>query len=204
MDMWMDVDAALAEVPINVMPLIDDADFKTVEDALTYDQAGMDLRWNFVTTAGAMTSTPVTPTTGGVHDWTNQGDGLYTLEIPDTGGTVNNDTEGFGWFSGKITGVLPFRGPVIGFRAAGLNDLMIDSAYSVTRGLVGTALPAAAADAAGGVPISDDGGLDLDAVKAKTDSLTFTVAGKVDSNIHYVNGIQVDGTGVKDDEWGPV
>ena len=34
--------------------------------------------------------------------------------------------------------------------------------YSVTRGLSGTALPAAAADAAGGLPISDAGGLDLD------------------------------------------
>jgi len=36
------------------------------------------------------------------------------------------------------------------------------AAYSVTRGLSGTALPAAAADAAGGLPISDAGGLDLD------------------------------------------
>ena len=35
--------------------------------------------------------------------------------------------------------------------------------YSATRGLAGTALPAAAADAAGGLPISDAGGLDLDA-----------------------------------------
>jgi hypothetical protein len=34
--------------------------------------------------------------------------------------------------------------------------------YSVTRGLTGTALPAAAADAAGGVPVSDAGGLDID------------------------------------------
>lgn len=34
--------------------------------------------------------------------------------------------------------------------------------YSVTRGLAGTALPAAMADAAGGLPISDAGGLDLD------------------------------------------
>lgn len=33
---------------------------------------------------------------------------------------------------------------------------------SATRGLAGTALPAAAADAAGGLPISDAGGLDLD------------------------------------------
>ncbi len=34
--------------------------------------------------------------------------------------------------------------------------------YSVTRGLSGTALPAAAADAAGGLAISDAGGLDID------------------------------------------
>lgn len=38
------------------------------------------------------------------------------------------------------------------------------SNYSATRGLAGTALPAAAADAAGGLPISDAGGLDLDAM----------------------------------------
>lgn len=37
--------------------------------------------------------------------------------------------------------------------------------YSATRGLSGTALPAAAADAAGGLIISDAGGLDADAVK---------------------------------------
>lgn len=42
---------------------------------------------------------------------------------------------------------------------------------SATRGLAGTALPDAAADAAGGLPISDAGALDLDAIKAKTDNL---------------------------------
>jgi len=36
--------------------------------------------------------------------------------------------------------------------------------YSATRGLAGTALPAAAAGAAGGLPISDAGGLDMDAL----------------------------------------
>jgi hypothetical protein len=125
-DLWMDVDIALSEVPVNLMPLIDDTDFKTIEDSIAYNASGMDLRWNFVTTGGAMTSTPVTPTSAGAHDWTHQGDGLYTLEIPATSGTINNDTEGFGWFSGKITGVLPFRGPTIGFRAAALNDALID------------------------------------------------------------------------------
>lgn len=164
MDMWMDVDTALAEVPVNLLPLLDDTDFKTIEDAVAYNAAGMDLRWNFVTPGGAQTSTAVTPTTAGTYDWTHQGDGIYTIEIPASGGaSINNDTEGFGWFSGKATGVLPWRGPVIGFRAAGLNDALIEGAYSATRGLAGTALPNAAADAAGGLPISDAGGLDLDA-----------------------------------------
>jgi hypothetical protein len=40
-------------------------------------------------------------------------------------------------------------------------------------------------------------------IRAKTDSLTFTVAGQVDSNIQYVNDVQVNGTGASGDEWGP-
>jgi hypothetical protein len=151
-DLWMDVDAALAEVPVNLMPLIDDGDFKTIEDAVAYNAAGMDLVWNFTTTAGATTQTAVTPTTIGNYDWVAQGNGMYTIEIPASGGaSINNDTEGFGWFTGVCTGVLPWRGPVVGFRAAGLNNLLIDDAFSSTRGLSGTALPNAAAEAAGGL-----------------------------------------------------
>jgi len=163
-DLWMDVDTALAEVPVNAFPLIDDTDFKTREESVAYNQAGLDLLWNFVTPAGAFTQTAVTPTdTAGNYDWVNQGNGMYTIEIPATGGaSINNNTEGFGWFTGFATGILPWRGPLIGFRAAGLNDALIESAWSATRGLAGTALPAAAADAAGGLPISDAGGLDLD------------------------------------------
>lgn len=43
----------------------------------------------------------------------------------------------------------------------------------------------------------------VDAIKAKTDSLSFNVAGQVDANIQYVNDVQVSGTGAPDDEWGP-
>lgn len=151
-DLWVDVDAALAEVPVNILPLLDDTDFKTIEASVAYNAAGMALKWNFVTTAGAMTQTAVTPTTGGDYDWASQGNGMYSIEIPASGGaSINNDTEGFGWFSGVATGVLPWRGPTIGFRAAGLNNALIDSAYSTTRGLAGTALPDAAAEAAGGL-----------------------------------------------------
>jgi len=65
----------------------------------------------------------------------------------------------------------------------------VDLDDSVRLGL--TALPNAAADAAGGLPISDAGGLDLDAIKAKTDSLTFTVAGDVDVNVQTWGGTAI-------------
>jgi hypothetical protein len=126
-EIYFDVDTALSEVPINIFPLTDDTDFKTRETAIAYNQAGMDLVWNFVTTAGAYTQTAVTPTTGGDYDWTHQGDGMYSIEIPASGGaSINNDTEGFGWFTGICTGVLAWRSPIFGFRAAALNNALID------------------------------------------------------------------------------
>lgn len=56
--------------------------------------------------------------------------------------------------------------------------------------------------------ILTDTGTTLDtnitAIKAKTDSLAFTVAGQVDSNVQYVNDIEVTGDGQTGTEWGPV
>jgi hypothetical protein len=188
---YMDVDAALSEVPLNVMSLTDDTDFKTREESVTFNQSGLDLVWNFVTTAGAFTQTAVTPTnTAGDYDWVNQGNGDYTIEIPAAGGaSVNNDTEGFGWFSGVATGILPWRGPTITFRDAALNNLLIDDAYSATRGLAGTALPAAAADATGGLVISDAGGLDIDAMNAAAVRMTAVRAAVLTD---WINGGRLD------------
>lgn len=42
------------------------------------------------------------------------------------------------------------------------------------------------------------------AIKAKTDSLAFTVAGQVDANVQYVNDVQITGNGAPGTEWGPV
>jgi hypothetical protein len=53
-----------------------------------------------------------------------------------------------------------------------------------TRGLAGTALPNAAADAAGGLPISDAGGLDLDTyIKRLEAAWTAALAARIDENI---------------------
>lgn len=43
----------------------------------------------------------------------------------------------------------------------------------------------------------------ITAIKAKTDSLTFTVAGKLDANVLVVNGVTVTGVGSAAVPWGP-
>lgn len=63
------------------------------------------------------------------------------------------------------------------------------AAYSATRGTAGTALPAAAADAAGGLPISDAGGLDLDAKLANTNEVTVARMGALTD---WINGGRLD------------
>lgn len=61
--------------------------------------------------------------------------------------------------------------------------------YSVTRGLSGTALPAAVADAAGGLPVSDAGGLDLDTQLANTNEVT---AARMGALTDWINGGRLD------------
>ena len=171
--MWMDVNTALSEVPVNAVALIDNTDFKSREESVAYNAAGLELIWHFTTTAGNTTHVVVTPTTGGDYDWAHQDGALYTIEIPASGGvSINNDTKGFGWFTGVADGVLPWTGPVIGFRQGTMNNFLIDNDWDTKRGLAGTALPNAAADAAGGLPISDGGALDLDAMNTAAVRLT--------------------------------
>jgi len=60
---------------------------------------------------------------------------------------------------------------------------------SATRGLAGTALPDAAADAAGGLVISDTGGLDIDATDTAAVRLTAARATAIDD---WINGGRLD------------
>lgn len=187
-DIWYDVDTALAEVPVNLMPLIDDTDFKTIEGAVAYNAAGMALYWHFVTSAGAYTLTAVTPTTAGNYDWTDQGAaGIYTIEIPASGGaSINNDTEGYGWFTGVATGVLPWRGPVCGFRAAAINDSLCDTN---TTGLLAPTVAARTLDVSAGGEAGIDWAnigspttaVNLSATNIDTDQVVASVSGAVGS-----------------------
>ncbi|MCK5611043.1 hypothetical protein KAR91_54725 [Candidatus Pacearchaeota archaeon] len=124
---FIDVDTAV-ELEVNVAQLIDSSDFVTQEAAISYNAAGMALFWHFQTTAGVIAApVAVTPTTAGDYDWTHSGGAIYKIEMPASGGaSANNDTEGFGRFSGVCDGVLSWIGPIYCFRAAETNNAMIN------------------------------------------------------------------------------
>lgn len=125
-DIWLDVDTAIT-VPVNMLQLISDSDFKTPDETIAYNEAGMDLNWNFVSSNGVQTQTNVVPTIGGNYDWSHKGNAMYNIAIPASGGaSINNNAEGYGWFTGVCTGILPWKSPIFGFRAAALNNALCD------------------------------------------------------------------------------
>jgi hypothetical protein len=67
---------------------------------------------------------------------------------------------------------------------------------SATRGLAGTALPNAAANAAGGLPISAAGGLDLD---AKIGALTYGTANRVNAQVYGMEANVLTATAINAD-----
>lgn len=116
-------------IPVNIAPLVDDNDFVAVQDSLTDASPGLELTWNFVTTDGVMSQVAVTATSTGSYDWLaagSEGKGMYKIEMPASGGSPNNDTEGFGWFTGKADDVAPWRGPTITFVSENVADSTIN------------------------------------------------------------------------------
>jgi hypothetical protein len=141
------VDTALAEVPINYGAIVDATTLARKVD-LAYNASGLVLTWNFITPGGAYTATAVTPTnTGGNYDWVT-GE-TVTIEIPASGGaSINNDTEGTGWFTGFATGFLPWKSPVFRFLpAAAANALGLGTNFVTTADLDTAADIIAAMDA---------------------------------------------------------
>ena len=91
-------------------PAIDDGDFKSREESIAYNQAGMEVDVILEKHDGTIVTTAVTPTSGGVYDWLHTDQGYYSLELPASGGgTFNNTEEGIITAVAYCTGVLPFR-----------------------------------------------------------------------------------------------
>lgn len=114
----LSVDQAVT-IPVNTVPLVSSSDFMTVVSDVAYNNPGMSLSWNFVSVAGAVTRTAVTPATSGNYQWNALSGGMYSIYIPASGGaSANNDTEGYGWISGVCDAVLAFAGPLVTFGPA--------------------------------------------------------------------------------------
>ena len=96
------VDAAITMV---VGPCIDDTDFKSLEEAIAHNAAGMDVSLIVEKTDGTTAVTAISLTTGGTSDWTHKDGGYYEIEVT----AAQNAEEGVGYIRGVCTGVLPFE-----------------------------------------------------------------------------------------------
>ena len=96
------VDSAIVMV---VGPCIDDTDFKTLEEAIAYNAAGMDVSLIVEKTDGTTAVTAITLTTAGTSDWTHKDGGYYEIEVT----AAQNAEEGIAHVRGVCTGVLPFE-----------------------------------------------------------------------------------------------
>lgn len=109
--------------------------------------------------------------------------GIYAFDLAQ----AETNCDAFALYAKSATANIRLE-PIIGFTVPANLKSAIDN-YSATRGLSGTALPAAAADAAGGLPISDAGGLDLDAKLANTNEVT---AARMGALTDWINGGRLD------------
>ena len=134
-----------------VIRIIDSTD-GTPETAVEHNTAGIDLEYrregaaSTDITEAALAALTTAHTDGGIE---HIGNGYYRLDLPDAACAAGVDGV---LVHGTVTGMV-----VIGCY---VNLVDYDAFDGVRLGL--TALPNAAADAAGGLPISDAGGLDLD------------------------------------------
>ncbi len=132
------------------------------EEAVEYNTAGISLWYRregatiTAITPAALAALDSAHSDGGIE---HIDDGYYRLDIPDAAFATGASGVMIG---GTLTGMI-----VIGTYLQLVNYNVADA---VRLGL--TALPNAAADAAGGLPISDAGGLDLDSKLANTNEVT--------------------------------
>ncbi|MDB4726113.1 hypothetical protein OAF54_01660 [bacterium] len=122
----------------------------------------------------------------------------YTVETGVSGLTAQEsaDLATIGTVDTNVDAVLLDTGITLPAQIAALNDL---SAAQVNTECDTAISDAALATAANLATVDTN----VDAVKAKTDQLTFTKANELDANIQSVNDVTVAGTGADGDEWGP-
>jgi len=160
------------------LEIIDSGD-GTPETGVVFNTAGIDLWYRregaakVSITEATLAALTTAHTDGG---FLHISDGSYRLDVPDAAFASGANHVDFG---GTVTGMVVLRGRV--------RLVNFDLEDAARMGM--TSLPAAAADAAGGLPISDAGGLDLDAKLAATNEVT---AARMAALTDWINGGRLD------------
>jgi len=161
-----------------VIRIIDSTD-GTPENAVDYDTSGIDLWYRregavkVSITEAALAALDSAHSDGGIE---LIGDGYYRLDLPDAAWATGADGVMIG---GTVTGMI-----VIG----NYHTLVDYDPYDAVR-MGMTALPNAVADGAGGLPVSDAGGLDMDTKLANTNEVT---AARMGALTDWINGGRLD------------
>lgn len=142
------IDTAIVMV---VGPCIDDTDFKTLEEAIAYDAAGMDVSLIVEKTDGTTAVTAITLTTVGTSDWTHKDGGYYEIEIT----AAQNAEEGIAYVRGVCIGVLPFESIHYNVVKANVYDSWIKGTDVIQTDVTQWLGTAAATPAVAGVPEVD-------------------------------------------------
>lgn len=149
------------------------------ETAVEHNTAGIDLWYRRAgaakvsLTEAALAALTTAHTDGGIE---HIGDGYYRLDLPDAAFATGADSVLVG---GAVTGMM----------VIGVSHPLVDYDPNDAVRLGLTALPNAAADAPGGLPISDAGGLDIDAKLAATNEVTSARMGALTD---WINGGRLD------------
>jgi len=159
-----------------VIRIVDSGD-GTPEEAVEHTSAGIALWYRreaglkVAITPAALAALDTAHTDGGIE---HIDDGYYRLDLPDAACVSGAAGVAVG---GVVTGMVVIGAyhPLVAY----------DPADAVRLGL--TALPGAAADAAGGLPISDAGGLDLDAQKADVAAILVDTGTTLQGDIDGIN-----------------
>lgn len=152
---------AAGDTDVSVVIKIIDSSDGTPETGVVFNTAGIDIEyWRHG--ANAVTDiTEATQTVNGAHTdggFIHLGNGYYRVDLPDAAVATSADAVEI---MGTVTGMIVIGGTV--------QIVAYDPQDTVRLGL--TALPNAAADAAGGLPISDAGALDLDGLNTNVNDI---------------------------------
>ena len=180
MPIYLRQSTASQEVPLGYF--LDSTDGNTEETALTIANTDIKLWKAGATTLASKNSGGATHISNGVY--------YAVLDATDT------NTLGSLIVFCHVAGALAVKVECV-VLAANIYDSLIGGGDLLDVELGAVATAANLATVAGYIDT------EVAAIKAKTDSLTFTVAGQVDANIQSVNDVTVNGNGSAGTPWGP-